>query len=70
MIQTVVIVFYEGFGDYFWQRVYPVVSRGKAQIRTQISAAHKQGDLEMAVKAFIEVKQQLELWKSSLAALH
>jgi glycine C-acetyltransferase len=38
---------------------YPVVPQGKARIRTQISAAHTQDDLEMAVKAFIEVKQQL-----------
>ena len=38
---------------------YPVVPQGKARIRTQISAAHKQEDMEMAVKAFIEVKQQL-----------
>ena len=38
---------------------YPVVPQGKARIRTQISAAHTQDDLDKAVKAFVEVKQQL-----------
>ncbi|WP_395752731.1 glycine C-acetyltransferase [Prosthecobacter sp.] len=38
---------------------YPVVPQGKARIRTQISAAHMRADLEMAVKAFVEVKQEL-----------
>ncbi len=38
---------------------FPVVPQGKARIRTQISAAHTRGDLEKAVQAFIEVKQQL-----------
>jgi glycine C-acetyltransferase len=38
---------------------YPVVPQGKARIRTQISAAHTRADLEMAVKAFTEVKQEL-----------
>ncbi|MES2596863.1 MAG: glycine C-acetyltransferase [Verrucomicrobiota bacterium] len=38
---------------------YPVVPQGKARIRTQISAAHTRGDLEMAVNAFIEVKKML-----------
>jgi glycine C-acetyltransferase len=38
---------------------YPVVPNGKARIRTQISAAHSQADLEQAVAAFVKVKQQL-----------
>jgi glycine C-acetyltransferase len=38
---------------------YPVVPQGKARIRTQISAAHSQQDLEAAVKAFVEVKKEL-----------
>ena len=38
---------------------YPVVPQGKARIRTQISAAHTQSDLEKAVNAFIEVKNEL-----------
>ncbi len=40
---------------------YPVVPQGKARIRTQISAAHTQDDLDLAVKAFTEVKNQLGL---------
>ncbi len=38
---------------------YPVVPQGKARIRTQISAAHTQQDLETAVNAFALVKKQL-----------
>ena len=45
-------------GVYVIGSSYPVVPQGKARILTQISAAHQQEDLEMAVKAFIEVKQQ------------
>ena len=38
---------------------YPVVPKGKARIRTQISAAHTLEDLEFAVRAFAEVKAEL-----------
>jgi glycine C-acetyltransferase len=38
---------------------YPVVPQGKARIRTQISAAHSQEELKMAVEAFSRVKMQL-----------
>jgi len=39
---------------------YPVVPHGKARIRTQISAAHSREDLEYALRAFAEVRQELE----------
>ena len=38
---------------------YPVVPQGKARIRTQMSAAHSKGDLERAVKAFVETREAM-----------
>ncbi|MCK4537583.1 MAG: glycine C-acetyltransferase [Candidatus Krumholzibacteria bacterium] len=38
---------------------YPVVPKGKARIRVQISAAHNRGHLEKAVRAFIKVGKKL-----------
>lgn len=38
---------------------FPVVPRGKARIRTQMSAAHTQKDLDKAVKAFAVVGKEL-----------
>jgi len=38
---------------------YPVVPKGKARIRTQISAAHSKEDLEFAIVKFSEVKRVL-----------
>jgi len=38
---------------------YPVVPQGKARIRTQVSAAHSQADLEQAIAAFDAVRSRL-----------
>ena len=39
---------------------YPVVPQGKARIRTQISAAHSTKDLDEAIKAFTETRNELQ----------
>ncbi|MDY0928950.1 glycine C-acetyltransferase [Enterobacter sp. CFBP8995] len=46
-------------GIYVTGFFYPVVPQGQARIRTQISAAHTQAQLEHAVAAFIRIGQQL-----------
>ena len=40
---------------------YPVVAKGAARIRTQISAAHSKEDLDRAVAAFIKVGKSLDV---------
>lgn len=40
---------------------YPVVAKGQARIRTQISAAHTQADLDKAIAAFIKVGKELNV---------
>lgn len=40
---------------------YPVVAKGQARIRTQISAAHSKADLDKAIAAFIKVGKDLKV---------
>jgi len=40
---------------------YPVVGKGQARIRTQISAAHSKEDLDRAASAFIKVGKELNV---------
>ena len=40
---------------------YPVVPRGEARIRVQISSAHSQADIDIAIKAFEEAKVEFGL---------
>ncbi|AIX49711.1 MULTISPECIES: glycine C-acetyltransferase [Pantoea] len=46
-------------GIYVTGFFYPVVPQGQARIRTQMSAAHTQAQLEQAIAAFIRVGQRL-----------
>ena len=40
---------------------YPIVPKGTARIRAQISAAHTQTDLDLAVRMFVEVKTEFKI---------
>jgi glycine C-acetyltransferase len=40
---------------------FPVVPRGKARIRTQISASHSKDELDFAIQCFAEVKSEMNL---------
>ncbi|WP_163716249.1 glycine C-acetyltransferase [Mangrovibacterium lignilyticum] len=48
-------------GIYVIGFVYPVVPKGKARIRVQLSAAHTSEQIDQAVKAFIKVGKELEV---------
>ena len=42
---------------------YPVVAKGKARIRVQLSAAHERHHLDKAIRAFTEVGKALAVLK-------
>jgi glycine C-acetyltransferase len=42
---------------------YPVVPKGQARIRVQISAAHEQQHLDKAIEAFTRIGKELEVLK-------
>ena len=42
---------------------YPVVAKGLARIRVQLSAAHEQAHLDKAITAFIKIGKELEVLK-------
>jgi glycine C-acetyltransferase len=46
-------------GVYVVSFSYPVVPQAKARIRTQVSAAHSRADLERAVRAFVETREEI-----------
>jgi glycine C-acetyltransferase len=50
-----------GKGIYVIGFSFPVVPKGKARIRTQISAAHSNEDLQFAIDKFTEVKDEMGL---------
>jgi glycine C-acetyltransferase len=42
---------------------YPVVPKGQARIRVQVSAAHEKEHLDKAVEAFIKIGKELNVIK-------
>jgi glycine C-acetyltransferase len=46
-------------GIYVTGFCYPVVPKGEARIRVQLSAGHKREHLDKAIQAFVKVGQKL-----------
>ena len=46
---------------------YPVVAKGQARIRVQISAGHSREHLDKAIAAFTKVGEELGVLKSATA---
>lgn len=46
---------------------FPVVAKGKARIRVQISAGHERHHLDKAIEAFIKVGKELGVLKAATA---
>ena len=40
---------------------FPVVAKGQARIRTQLSAAHEQHHLDRAIEAFVKVGRKYDI---------
>jgi len=57
-------VYVIGFG-------YPIVAKGKARVRVQVSAAHSQEDLDKAVAAFAKIGKELGIiWYCNLVIVY
>jgi len=48
-----------GHGIYVIGFSFPVVPKGQARIRVQLSAAHSDGDVDRAIAAFAQVGKEL-----------